>query len=205
MSPVLLSMQRSSNKGFTLVETMAVVGILSVVGLALSSMVTYFYKANAYTLEQASAVQSARRGLTTTLTNIREASYGDDGSYPISAAATSSITFYADIDGDASIEKVRIYAAGGSLYRGITNSGGSPRTYVGQSEAIDDLAPYLRNAPTTPIFTYYNSEGVALTYPINVSSVTAVGIHLTVDINPNRAPNLFTLTGDATLRNLRTY
>ncbi|MEK9184280.1 MAG: hypothetical protein AAB892_00955 [Patescibacteria group bacterium] len=190
-------------RGFTLAETIVVVGIVAVAGAALVGSIQYFYRSNAYILEQSVALDSARRGLALTLQNFREASYGDDGAYLVTLAATSSATFYADIDQDGGIERVRAYLSNGNLYRGITSSAGNPATYTGQPETIETVATYVKNATSTPIFTYYGSDGTALAYPVTITLIRAVGVTMDVDLNPNRLPNVFRLSGTATLRNLR--
>lgn len=191
-------------KGISLVETMVVVAITAMVGGALLSAIRYFYVDNAYVFEAATSVDSARRGLAVSLQDLREASYGDDGSYPISAAATSSITFYSDTDADGAIERVKIWSYGGTLYQVVTNSGGNPPSYAGQSSATSTIATYLRNSTSTPVFTYYDSAGAKLsTSSTPVSSIATVSALLQVDLNPIRAPQVFTLAGSATLRNLR--
>lgn len=205
MSVAMPSMQHlsTSQRGMTLVETVIVVSIVAVVGTALMSAIQFFYKSNAYLLEQTAALDSARRGLTFALQNIREASYGDDGSYVITTAATSTVTFYSDIDLDGGVERVRFYLQNNTLYRGTTNASGNPATYTGQTEGREVVATFVKNATSTPIFTYYGTSGTALTAPVNVSDIAAVGIRLDVDLNPYRAPNVFTISGKATLRNLR--
>lgn len=189
-------------RGFSLPETLVVIAILVVVGLALSSAIQFFYRGNAYVLEQTSAVEIARRGVTVGLQNLREASYGDDGSFPITSAGTSTVTFHADVDGDAGIERVRLFLEDGTFYRGITNAGGSPLTYDGQPEAIDTVTPNVRNTAEEAIFTYTDSTGALLSAPVNTASITSVGMLLKIDINPDRAPNIYTLSGSATVRNL---
>lgn len=193
-----------SMKGFTLIETMVVVAIIVTAGVALMGSIQYFYRSNAFVLEQTVALESARRGHAFTLQNLREATYGDDGAYLITSAATSSATFHADIDKDGGVERVRFYLANGTLYRGITNSGGNPATYTGQTENVETVATDVKNASSAPIFTYLDASGAELAYPIDLSEVVSVGIRLDVDLNPLRAPNVFTLTGTATLRNLPT-
>jgi len=110
----------------------------------------------------------------------------------------------ADIDKDGGVERVRFYLANGTFYRGITNSGGNPASYAGQPETVETVATDVRNAAATPIFTYLDANGTELPYPIDLSEVVSVGFRLDVDLNPLRAPNVFTVTGTATLRNLPT-
>lgn len=185
-------------------EMLVVIAIVSSAGIALSGAIQYFYKSNAYLLEQTTALDSARRGVREAVSAIREASYGDDGSYPIENAATSSLTFYSDYDKDASVEKEKYVLQGSTLYRVVTNSGGSPPTYAGQPLGTTTIATYVRNGTSTPLFKYFNQNGAQLTGAnIDESAIASVTITLMVDLNPQRAPNVFTLTEAATLRNLR--
>ena len=192
----------SGMRAFTLVETIVVVALVVLVGGALSSMIQYFYRTNDYVLQEGNAVQSARQGLATSVQNLREASYGDDGSYPISAASASTITFYADINGDGNVDKVRYYLSGTTLYRGVTNSTGNPPSYTGQPESVTTIATYVRNGGSTPIFQYYDNSGALLSSPVSISSVASIVTTLQIDVDPNRSPALYSLLGSATLRNL---
>jgi type II secretory pathway pseudopilin PulG len=191
-------------KGFTLVETVVVVSLTTLVGLGLLAMITFFYRSNAFLLEATSAVDSASRGLNEALESLREASYAEDGTYPLASAATSSVTFYGDMDDDASVERVRLYLSGYVLYRGVTNAGGNPPSYAGQTESVETIATWVKNANATPVFRYFDDDGLELTGTIDISRVRSVRTRLDVDINPQRAPNILILEGAATLRNLRT-
>ncbi len=152
-------------------------------------------------LEQSQAVNSARESITHAMTDLREASYGADGSYPIAAAATSTVTFYADVDADGVVEKVRYYLAGTTLYRGITSPGGSPLSYAGQPETTTLVIDNIRNG-TVPLFTYFDANGAQLLDPVNVAAVASVRATVYTDVDPNRAPAVYTLSGSATLRNI---
>ena len=196
-------MQHPLNRAFSLVETLVIVSLLIVVGLALQSAIVYFYKANAYILESSSAINEARRGMTYVVSNIREATYGDDGAYPVENVATSSITFYADVDLDGGVEKTRIYVADNTLYRSVTNAIANPPTYNGQPEETTILAVNLRNGDR-PLFRYFDANGTELTGVVDASDVASIAMDLMIDLNPTRAPEVYMLTGSATLRNFLT-
>lgn len=189
--------------GFSLIESIVVVSLTTSVGLGLLFMISYFYRSNAYLLEATSAVESASKGIVVTLESLREASYGEDGAYPLAAVATSSVTFYADLDLDESVERVRFYLSGGTLYRGLTEPAGNPPSYAGQPEAIVTIATYVKNGTSTPAFRYFDQDGVEMTGTIDISEVRTVRTRFDVDINPQRAPNVVTFEGAATLRNVR--
>jgi len=190
-------------RGLTLIETLVVVALMAVVGVALQYAIQYFYRANTQVLQGTAAVNSARNGVTTLSSNIREATYGDDGAYPLAQAATSSVTFYADVDKDGGVERVRTYLSGATLYRTVTNASGNPPSYAGQASATTTIATYVANGTGVPLFRYFNESGTELTGTIDTTEVASVSVTLMVDINPLRAPDIYTLTQTAMLRNLR--
>ena len=191
-------------RGFTLVEMLVVIFITGIVGIAINSMVVNFYKTNAYLLEETKAIDSAHRGLSTSFIDLREASYGDDGSYPIRSVSTSSITFFSDVDNDGVVEKIRLYLLNGSFYRGVTESTSTPPTYVGQPELTTTIANYVRNSTTTPIFRFYDVNGTLISSStVPIASIASISTSLMVDLNPLRAPDILILQETATLRNIR--
>jgi type II secretory pathway pseudopilin PulG len=192
-----------TSRAFTLVETIVVVSITAVMGTVLTTLIVYFYRTNAYTIEQSTAVGEARRGVEDAMNHLREASYGSDGSYPIESAATSSLIFYANVDGDAVIERVTYRLQQGTLYRVVAHPVGNPATYTGATLATTTIAKSVINNTSTPMFRYYDSVGTELTTPINISNVALIKTTVVVDVNTARAPVSYTLSGGATLRNLR--
>lgn len=191
-------------RGFTLVEMIVVIFITGIVGIAINSMVANFYKTNAYLLEETKAIDSAHRGLSTSFIDLREASYGDDGSYPIKSVSTSSITFFSDVDNDGVVEKIRLYLSNGSFYRGVTESTSTPPTYVGQPESTTTIANYVRNSSSTPIFKFYDVNGTLISSStVPIAAIASISTSLMVDLNPLRAPDILILQETATLRNIR--
>lgn len=193
----------SSARGMTLPELLVTISILSVVSVALMSLIQTFYKDNNYLIEQTAALSSARRGVSEAVLAMRESSYGDDGSYPIAVAATSTLTIYSDADQDNSVERIKLVLTNGILYKVVTNASGTPLGYTVATPATTTIATDVRNTNSTPLFTYYNDAGTQLsTTSTNIASISSIQIQLMVDLNPARAPNVFTLTQSATLRNV---
>ena len=191
-----------TTRAFTLIEMIVVVALTGSVGVGLLLMISYFYRSNAYLIEATAATESASEGIVVTLESLREATYGEDGSYPLAAAATSSVTFYADLDLDDSVERVRLYVQNGTLYRSLTEPSGNPPGYT-QSPSVTTIATYVKNGTSTPAFRYYDRNGVELTGSVDIAEVRTVRTRFDVDINPLRAPNVVTFEGAATLRNVR--
>ncbi|HVW82340.1 MAG TPA: prepilin-type N-terminal cleavage/methylation domain-containing protein [Candidatus Paceibacterota bacterium] len=188
-------------KGFTLVETVMAIALTALVSLAIGQLLRYFYATDSYALQESQAVASARRALDDSMRALREASYGADGSYPIKSAATSSITFFADLDGGGTIEQVTYAVAQGVLYAAVVEPASS--SYAGGATATTTIASYVTNGADAPVFTYYDASGTPLSAPVDIAEVASVETTVVVDVNINRAPVAFTLSGEATLRNLR--
>jgi prepilin-type N-terminal cleavage/methylation domain-containing protein len=189
-------------KGFTLIEMLLVIALTALMMLTVNSLIVYFYKTNNYTLQQSFAANEARQGVQDAMTYLRGASYGADGSYPIASAATSSITFYAAIGSSNTIDEISYQLIKGTLYRLVTAPAGNPPSYAGQQAASSTIAVSVVNDASTPVFQYFDNTGTLLTSPINIAKIASVTTSLIIDVDVNRAPVAFTLTGGATLRNL---
>lgn len=192
-----------TTRAFTLVETVIAVAATALIMVTLGSLIVYFYKTNAYTLEQSIAVGQARRGVEDAMKNLREASYGDDGSYPVASVATSSIRFYANLDSAANIEQVTYTLKNATLYRVVVSSVGNPPSYTGGTVATTTVTTSVVNATSTPVFRYFDNTGTELSTPVDISNIASIQTTLVIDVNVNRAPVSFTLSGGATLRNLK--
>lgn len=123
MKTVLRDKKISGGKGFTLVETLIAVAIFALAMGAISTSVLMLYRAQGYSLQQSMAINEARKGVETMVKEIREAKYGDDGSYPIEVAADKEFIFYSDIDKDGATERVR-------YFWGTVGSGGQNQSCV---------------------------------------------------------------------------
>ncbi len=187
----------------TLLETLVWASITSMLLLAIVQSVQYFYRTNNYVIEQAAAITSAQRGIESMIKTIREAAYSSNGAYPVIAVATSSISFYADIDNDPFIERIRFFLQGDSLMRGIIDPSGDPPAYT-NPEQISSISDYVRNhEQQIDLFQYYDVDGVLMTDLTRIAEVRYVQSTVVVNINPHRLPNQFTLRTTAALRNLK--
>ena len=138
---------------------------------------------------------------------MRGATQSAGGAYAIEAAATSSIAFFANIDGDAPVERIRYFMGTTTLYRGLTEPTGT--IYNPANERIREVVHYIKNSSTTPIFEYYtkdydgNSTSTALASPINIPDIRLVRILLPIDPNAARSPVFQTYSTQVSVRNLK--
>lgn len=195
-------MTTRTNHGMTLIETIVWVSVTTMIMLSIVQSVQYFYRTNSYTLEQASAVTSAQRGIENMIKTLREAAYSSNGAWPVIAMATSSFAFYADIDDDPFIERIRYFYDGQALRRGVIDPSGDPPVYT-NPEVVSVISEYVRNGTSTPLFQYYDVNGALMANLTRLTEVRFVQATVIVNINPNRMPNQFTLRSTAALRNLK--
>jgi len=190
-------------RGFTLLETVVTIALMSAALLALSSVIVFFYRTNASILEQSGAISSARRGIEKAMKDLREATISEEGAYPVVSAGPNTITFYADIDVDSLVERIRYEFVDEVLTRYTLQPTGNPLTYSG-AETSEIISDNVRNDIFGEnVFKYFGVDGAELSStpaPVDIKFITGTII---VNVNPARAPEEFTLTSSATLRNVR--
>lgn len=197
-------MKYSASRGLTLMEMIVTIGVVALITAAIAQAVTTFYRANRVALEESYQIRSAQKGLDALIRDLREATYGDTGAYPLESIASSSITFYSDIDRTSPIERIRYELKGQTLTRTVTQSAGTPPTYTNGPTATTTVSDFVRNfGDNISLFRYYNSAGAEVTSASDIASIVSVSVNLVVDITPIHAPGEFTLKSSATLRNLR--
>ena len=188
--------------GFSTLETLMWISMFVLTMGAIMSSILYFYRVNTVTINQASSVASAQRGVDTMVRTIREAAFASDGAYPVISLADNQFAFYADVDADAFIEKVRYYLSGTTIVEGIVNPSGDPPVYTG-TEATSVISDYVRNtAENLVMFTYFDEDGAPITNYANIADVRFVTVNIVVDVDTNKLPNPFFLRSSAAMRNL---
>lgn len=190
------------NKGFTLIETVIAISLSALVMVAVFGFVYYFYRTSGYNLSQIAAVNSARKGMETMVREIREATYSDEGAYPIKQAQNQSFTFYSDIDKDLNVERVRYFLEDNILKKGVLKATGDPPKYQEENEDIRILSRDVRSE-TEAIFTYYDKDNNLVVDLDKYTDIRLIEIELIVNTDPNRPPGEFTLQSNAQLRNLK--
>lgn len=190
-------------RGLTIIEAVVAVAIVAVIMLAIVGSIIFFYRANRSALEQSFQINNARKGVELLVRDLREATAGDDGSYAVVSVASTSVSFFSDIDSDLTVERISYELSGTTLFRGVLDSSGVPLSYAGAA-ATSTVSEYVRNLEESePIFRYYNTDGIEITNYADFQKVRFVSVSLIVNIEPIRAPEEFTLRSSATLRNLR--
>ena len=195
--------------GFTLIETLLTIFIFGLLMMGTTLMIKDIFAVSDQqngilsNTNQATIISSAFAN------ELRNATYGANGAYPINQATDNQLIFYSTTpSGNGIVSQIRYYFSGNTLYKGITNPGGSPLSYVGQTEKIITLATQM-SMGSNPLFYYYdgtyNGTGNPLIEPININAIRFIKINLIVakDLTP-ADKSTFTVTAGASIRNLKT-
>jgi prepilin-type N-terminal cleavage/methylation domain-containing protein len=195
--------------GFTLVETLITIFIFGLLMLGVTLMVKDIFSLS----EQQNGILSNTNQATlissTFVNELRDATYGANGAYPINQAANNQLIFYSTApSGNGVVSQIRYYISGNTLYKGITNPGGTPLSYIGQPEKVTTLSTQM-SMGSNPLFYYYdgtyNGSGNPLSQPVNIDVVRFIKINLIVkkDLTAT-GTTTFTVTAGASIRNLKT-
>ncbi len=196
-------MSMKKNHGMTFIEMLVWIGVFLAAMWAIVGSILSFYRANTYTLEQAQAVSEARRSIEGVVASTREATFSNEGAYPVVSIAANTLTFYADIDADPVAERVRYFMENTELKRGVIDPTGNPPSYA-VAETVSTVAYFIRNLEqNVTTFHYYDSAGAEITDMNNITDVRFVRVDTVVNVSPSKLPNELTLRSSATLRNLR--
>lgn len=202
MKNLSFSQPKQTDHAFSLVETLVVIGISSFIMLTLARGIVFFYDTNEYAVQQSAAVRSASAGVESLVQDIREASFADNGAFPVESFGTSSLTLYADVNKDERVEQVRYQLKSSNLERIITASTGTPPAYTGDVSSTTVSDSVRNRNQNRPIFTFYDVNGDQMSLTDNRQDIAFISIELIVNVDPNRQPDNTTIKSSAALRNI---
>jgi type II secretory pathway pseudopilin PulG len=202
----MMDIKLKRNTGFTLMETLISVFILSLILIALSSFQSDVFSLNRI-LQSGLQSQSEVKKIIRPFSNeVRSATPSNLGAYPIANSDSNEFSFYTDIDGDGLREKIRYFLEDTEFKKGVIKPSGNPLVY---DSADEDIIKVIHNVQNTDIFTYYDSnyDGTAsstpLSTPVSPVEIRLVKIEITVDEDPNKPPAPLTVTTQVSIRNLK--
>jgi prepilin-type N-terminal cleavage/methylation domain-containing protein len=199
----------NKKNGFTLTETIVVIFIFTLLSVGITTLFTHIFINSRERLISIDNIDQARLVANSFTNEIRVASVGNDGSYPINQAGDNQVIFYSNYGQAAGIiSRIRYYSATSTLYKGVTIPTGSPLTYNLNTEKITTVQNNMIST-TTPIFYYYDGNytgsSTPLTQPVNVNQIKYVRINLNVYKQSTSTDNtIFNISTGASIRNLKT-
>jgi hypothetical protein len=201
-------LNKKTQKGLSLLETLITVLILSIVMIGFTYMILRVWVANSFTIETGIASRIADRGVREVVKEIRKATHGEDGAYTLEIADEYEIAFYSDLDNDGVTERLRYFIDTDDVFkRGVTEPSGSPVTYdPANDEVVTQVANFVVNGDAgESVFTYYDNLNNAVAYGGNLSSITLVEILLFVNVDQIKAPNNVRIKSKSVIRNLSDF
>jgi prepilin-type N-terminal cleavage/methylation domain-containing protein len=200
---------KNKNEGFTLMETLVAVFIFGVIMTGTTLMLRDIFLRNRTDTLSMNNVDSSRRVLNNFVNEIRNASNGSNGAYPINDTSENQFIFFSSApENNGIISRVRYYISGNTLYRGITNPSGNPLSYNLADEEVKIMVNDL-SLGGNPLFTYYdgdyNGNTSPLVQPVNVTDTKFVRMNLIVlKKTTDTSTNTFSMSAGGTFRNLKT-
>lgn len=193
-----------NKSGFTLIETLVVVGIFSFIIIGMSTMFATLYKQQHADVVRLESLQIAGRAIETMSSEVRKINRAEDGSSPIVSAEESYLVFYSDIDNDGLTEKIQYFLAGTNIQKTVTEPGAG-LDYSGAG-VVTIIARNIIN-DTVPLFAYYDEDYLTsltpLTYPANVTEIKLIGINLYINPDSNYLSNPLFVTTKIHPRNIK--
>lgn len=198
---------RKSNSGFTIIELIISVFILSIVVITATSFQRDVFSLN-YSLQgNLNAQIEARRVVRVMIAELRKASPSSLGAYPIASASSTAITFYSDLDSNGTKERVRYFVSGNEVRRGVIIPTGNPAVYNSGSETLTTVISGFVSSSTLPLFQYYPSTysgtSTAMSYPLDIPAIRLIKITAIINKDPAHNPAPFIITSQVNLRNLK--
>jgi len=199
---------KNLNSGMTLIEIMVAVGILAAITLAVTFFALDVSDFSVNLGRNLSAQQEINLTFGILISEIRSIGPAEDGSFMIGQAATSSFSFYTDIDGNGSFDKVRYFLDKGTFKKGVIKPSGVPAGYDPVSETISEtIHNVILPAASTTIFAYfdkdYSGAGSPMALPVNISQIRLVKVDITIDETPLDVAGRINSSMAALIRNLR--
>jgi prepilin-type N-terminal cleavage/methylation domain-containing protein len=194
--------------GFSLIEILIVVAIAASVIMVVGNLGGNVDLLNNLVSQQLQSASDVEQTLQIMMSEIRSAGPSANGAYPIEVAASSSFTFYSDVNKNGVVERIRYFLASSSIYRGVTAPVGTPPVYPTSGElALDVIDNVIPPTTSTPLFSYYDAgytgTQAALAQPVAISAIRLVGISFAADIKPKQAPGPDYFSTFVAIRNLR--
>jgi prepilin-type N-terminal cleavage/methylation domain-containing protein len=143
-----------TDRGFTLIEMLVTIAVFGLVMVVTANLLLTIFT-NATTSPNAlNAVDQAQGTASNFVNQIRDAAYGNDGSYPLNQASTTQIIFFSPYgsSGSTTVDRIRYFVASSTLYEGITVPSGSPAFYNSANEQITTILPHVSAAAPQQYF-----------------------------------------------------
>src|SRR3989338_4675391 len=116
----------SSTTGFTMIEAVVTIAIGTIVIAGIVGFMIEAGRLQTFISEQSEAIETANDATTLMTEALRETIDGADGSYALEVTDDNTMTFYSDVDADASAEQIIYALVGTDIIQSITEPTDTP-------------------------------------------------------------------------------
>ena len=199
----MIRFSHKHRRGYTLMEMIVVIAIISIIFPALYLGINSLYKSHALTFTRARALVKATDGVAEVVRDVRGAVYAENGALPIASMATDTLTFYTDTDFDGTVERVRYFLNDTLLQKGVIEPDASSNYPMG-SEVVETVVADIVNVQdNTPVFRYYTATGTEITNFANTIAVKRVRVELVASSRFGNKTHEMQVVSSAAIRNLK--
>jgi prepilin-type N-terminal cleavage/methylation domain-containing protein len=198
-------------RGFTLIETLVTIAIFGLVMIATANLLRVIFMDSTTNPAALNEVDQAQSAASTFVNQVRDAAYGNDGSYPLSQASTTQVIFFSPYgtSGSTIVDRIRYFVASSTLYEGVTVPSGSPSTYNTANEKVKSVVSNVSGIGTSTVFYYYTGTYAGtsspLSQPVNLNQVTYIQITFAAQLKEIRGSTATSaISTGAAIRNLKT-
>ncbi len=187
-------------KSFTLLETLLVIFILSFLSGLIILLILNLANYNVFFIFNIGGARDIDLTLNNMIKELRSMNQSNVGGYPIEEALPNRITFYADIDDDGLMERIRYFYENNSLKRGIVKPSGNPLNYDLTKEKIWIMVNNVKEFKISYYDSNYKGDEPPLNFPIDISKIRVIKVEVSIEA-PNKGEIKSFII--ATPRNLR--
>lgn len=193
--------------GITLVETVTSMMVFSVVMTFTFVGITSAWRSQLGVERRQENLTEARTIMDNLTKDIRTATRLTADTSPFTIGEDTRVQFYANLNVTTGPKRVTLYVDGSNrlVQETVNPAGTAPNYTYNGTPTTRVLGSYVVNPPSTPIFVYYDSLGVALTTPLSAAdllNVDAVGVTLSIRRSTNLSVKATTLIDRVRLPNV---
>lgn len=200
--------KRNYGEGFTIIEMLVVVAILSLFALVLLGIQIIISQTQVEVWKNYLGANEANSNITALTRELRNTRTADNGAYALVRAQDQEIIFYSDVDNDGQTERIRYTLSGTTLTKGVIEPLGYPVTYPTAQEKVKVVGENIRNG-SIPIFYYYNGDwpedttNNPLDTPVRLSDTKLMKVYLEINPTANDNRRTFVLESYVQIRTLK--
>ena len=192
-------------RGLTLTEVLVVVTLSSLLLLGMFSAIVQFYRYNGHLIAQRQAIAEAERGMNMMVRDLRTMNFAFDGTYPLQARSSSSISFFVDATNNRIPDLVTYVIRDDTLERDVHIATGTPPEIdMDTPSRTQTIARSVQNhVLDVPLFSYTNRDGEAVVDGTSVANIAFITMRLLINVDPNRITEPTELRSSAAPRNIQ--